>query len=108
MFSNTPDDPSGKIQNFPTWEQFDRTMQSELVINDRNETMIRTQYYDRVCEMWDQPYKQMLITFGVVFSVFSLGLLMVMLVCVVPYIVTQWKLVRKKKKNTVQYEELED
>src|SRR3989338_3483490 len=66
MFSNTPDEPTGKIQNLPTWTKFDRTMQSELVINDRNESIIRTQYYDRVCEMWDQPYKQMLITMGVV------------------------------------------
>jgi para-nitrobenzyl esterase len=106
MFSNTPDEPTGKIQNLPTWTKFDSVMQNELVINDRNESIIRTQYYDRVCEMWDEPYKQMLITMGVVMGAFSLGIVMIVLVCVVPYFVTKWRLYQTKKKESVQYEEL--
>jgi carboxylesterase type B len=100
-FAHSPRDPVLSIPNVPSWKKYD-SMETELAIDYGNYSEIRTRHYERICEMWDNPYKQMLLTFGVVFTSFAVVAFMVITVCVIPYIIGKWKN-RKQQAAYVQF-----
>lgn len=103
-FANSPSNPTSPIFSdlgVPGWKKFDSNSEYDLLIDFGNMTVLRSKYYAHVCELWDNPNKQLFFTLGIVLGIFSIVVLLVILVCIIPYI--RHKVLESHQNEPIEY-----